>query len=311
MMRGVGFSRVIRWHLYCKWSAEMTKRFKTIVVTTDLNEEACPAVRYARLLARSFDSTLMTLHVADPLAYASLYPLLRTAAPAEQEDCKRIRIETDEQIPCFDPALEADRAAERILRVVHENHADLLVLGTRAHTAIGRVALGRVVRTMLARCSCPILAVSCDCDSTALPWSECWPRVLAATDFSPVSIEAVYYAHRVALRELIVLHVSSEPNGARGNQEKLRFIAPFNEQNTVPVEHLVVPGDPAEQIAEYAKEFGVSLIVLGSPRSSLSEQELEGSTILGVIAKARCPVLCLPLAYQPISWKAESEQVTA
>jgi nucleotide-binding universal stress UspA family protein len=111
-----------------------------------------------------------------------------------------------------------------------------------------------------------------------------------------VSVEALRYAHQVALRELIVLHVLKPQENYENCREKLRFLAAFNRSNTVPVEYFVVSGDPGERIAEYAQKFGVSLVVLGSPKSELSEQDLQDSTVLEVITKTRCPVLCLPLA---------------
>lgn len=64
--------------------------------------------------------------------------------------------------------------------------------------------------------------------------------------------------------------------------------------NTVPVEHIVVAGVPAELIAKYAQRFGVDLVVLGSPEKELTEEDFGTSTVLQVISKVKCPVLCLP-----------------
>jgi nucleotide-binding universal stress UspA family protein len=75
----------------------------------------------------------------------------------------------------------------------------------------------------------------------------------------------------------------------------LRFLAPFNESHTVPVEHIVAAGDAAERISEYARRFAVDLVVLGAPQTELTEEDLDTSTVLQVIAKVGCPVLCLAL----------------
>ena len=72
------------------------------------------------------------------------------------------------------------------------------------------------------------------------------------------------------------------------------FSTPFDESNTVPVEHIVVTGVPAEPIAKYAQKFGMDLVVLGSPENELTEEDFGTSTVLQMISKVKCPVLCLP-----------------
>jgi hypothetical protein len=42
--------------------------------------------------------------------------------------------------------------------------------------------------------------------------------------------------------------------------ERLRFLAPFNESHTVPVEHIVASGSAGKVIAEYAEKFGADLV---------------------------------------------------
>src|ERR1700735_1099923 len=89
----------------------------------------------------------------------------------------------------------------------------------------------------------------------SLPWAGCWRHLLASTDFSPASVRALQCAHQVALRQLVLLHVrqgewDTEDLRCR---ERLRFLAPFNESHTVPVEHIVASGPAGELIAEYAE----------------------------------------------------------
>ncbi len=192
-----------------------------------------------------------------------------------------------------------------------EHHADLLVLGTRAKTDAGRLALGTVARQLLAKSRCPILTVSPDAVNS-LPWGGCWRRVLAATEFSPASIRALHWAHQAALRQLIPLHVLEGPEGERSDRkEQLRFLTPFTELNTVPVEHIVVAGVPAELIAEYAQKFGTDLVVLGSPEKELTEHDLRTSTVLQVISKVKCPVLCLPFVPKAIVANPNHETAAA
>jgi nucleotide-binding universal stress UspA family protein len=272
-------------------------KFKTIAVATDLSDTASSALRYAQAMARMYESTLVLVHVIDPLAYAfpDGAPSFLAANLAAAEELKKIEEETREQGIPVHSVIESGIVCERILEAVNDHHADLLVLGTRAKTEAGRVALGTVARQLLAKSRCPIMTVSPDA-AKSLPWAGCWLRVLAATDFSPASITALQCAHQIALRQLILLHVSEYTTGLERShcREKLRLLAPFNESHTVPVEHIVVPGDAAELIAEYARKFGTDLVVLGSPEDELTEEDFHSSTVLQVISKVTCPVLCLP-----------------
>jgi nucleotide-binding universal stress UspA family protein len=278
-------------------NAMSSLEFKTIAVAMDLSDTAASALRYAQAMARMYESTLVIVHVIDPLAYAfpNGAPSLLAANAAAGEELKRIEEETSALGIPVHSVIESGIVCERILQAVSDHHADLLVLGTRAKTEAGRVALGTVARQLLAKSRCPILTVSPDAVNS-LPWGGCWRRVLAATDFSPASVRALHCAHQVALRQLILLHVSECQAGHECShcQERLRFLAPFNESHTVPVEHIVVAGAPAELIAEYARKFGTDLVVLGSPENELTEEDFHTSTVLQVISKVKCPVLCLP-----------------
>ena len=280
-------------------------KFRTIAVATDLSDPASAALRYAQEMARMYQSTLVVVHVIDPLAYAfpERAPMLLAANRAAAAELKKIEEETSALGIPIHSVIESGIVCDRISQAVKEYHADLLVLGTRAKTEAGRVALGTVARQLLARSTCPILTISPGVKT--LPWAGCWGRVLAATDFSPASIRALQCAHQVALRQLILLHVpegEGVPDCAHC-QERLRFLAPLNESHTVPVEHIVEAGKAADLIYQYAEKFAVDLLVLGSPTRVLAEKDFHSSTVLQVISKVRCPVLCLPA--QPVASAAK------
>ena len=289
-------------------------QFKTIAVATDLSDTSSSTLRYAQAMARSYQSTLVLVYVIDPVAYAfpDGVPALLAANAAAVAELKRIEEETSALGIPVHSVIESGIVHERILHAVCEHHADLLVLGTRAKTDAGRIALGTVARQLLVKSRCPVLTVSPDAVNFLPRGGGCWLRVLAATDFSPASIRAVHSAHRVSLRQLILLHVSEKQKGRECSHylEKLRFLTPFNESNTVPVEHIVVAGLPAESIAEYARKFGTDLVVLGAPENELGEEDLRTSTVLQVISKVKCPVLCLPSVQNSTILKPSHEAPT-
>jgi nucleotide-binding universal stress UspA family protein len=273
-------------------------KFRTIVVATDLNYPASEALRYAQVMARMYQSTLVVVHVIDPLAYAfpEGAPLFLTANQAAAAELKKIEEETMALGVSVHSVVESGSVCDRILQTMKDHKADLLVLGTRAKTDAGRVALGTVARQLLARSRCPILTISPDA-AKSLPWAGCWGRVLAATDFSPASVRALQCAHQLALRQLVLLHVpeGDQQSASAPCLEQLRFLAPFNESHTVPVEHIVDAGNAADLIDRYVQKYAVHLLVLGSPERELAEQDFQSSTVLQVISRVHCPVLCLPV----------------
>jgi nucleotide-binding universal stress UspA family protein len=218
------------------------------------------------------------------------------ANPAARAELQKTEEETRRQGIPVHSIMETGVVCERILQAVKDHHSDLLVLGTRGKTAAGRVALGRIARQLLAKSPCPILTVSPDAD-TSVEYAGRWRHVLAAIDFSPVSVSALFCAHQMANKKLVVLHVPrcfSEDECSKC-LERLRFLAPFNESHTVPVEHIVKSGDASELIAEYALKHHVDLIILGSPLNELSEEDMPTSTVLQVVSNVTCPVLCVPV----------------
>lgn len=286
-------------------------KFKTIAVATDLSHPASEALRYAQIMAQMYRSTLVVVHVIDPLAYAfpEGAPLFLAANQAAAMELRKIEEETSALGIPVHSVVESGTVCERILQAVEDNHADLLILGTRAKTEAGRLALGTVARQLLAKSRCPIMTISPDA-AKSLPWAACWGRVLAATDFSPASIRAVQCAHQVALRQLILLHVieGDRQSEAARSLEQLRFLAPFNESHTVPVEHIVDAGNAADLIDRYVQKYAVDLLLLGSPVRQLAEQDFPSSTVLQVISRVHCPVLCLPVQADASTAEGRSQE---
>lgn len=273
----------------------VVSKFKTIVVATDLSQHGSYALSYAQALARRHGSTLVIVHVIDPVSYAfpSGEPEELKANRLAREEVKRIEAEAHRKGIPVRSVIETGVIRERILQAAEDHHADLLVLGTRAKTQAGPIALGTVARQIIAKASCAVLTVPAGSSSEG---AGNWRRVLVATDFSGPSLAALEFAQAVTQGKLLVLHgaccVKESQNTSR--LEQLRLFAPFNESHTVPVEHVVSSGEAGRLIADQAREFLPDLVILGSPRNELSPDELTASTVLQAISRTPCPVLCIP-----------------
>lgn len=271
--------------------------FETIVVTMDFSAKSSATLRYAQTIAQIHGAKLLLIHVIDPMAFAfpNGVPESLAADQAAREELARIEEETRKRGIGVHSIVETGDICDQILQCVRDDKGKLLVLGTRGTTEAGRVALGTIARQLLAKAPCPILTITPDAESL-LPWAGQWRTVLLATDFSLASLCALSSAHRIAHEQLVVLHSSdAKTRNERGILlERLRFLAPFNESHTVPVEHFIVTGEPGEVIPKYASELRADLVVLGSPSRVLSEKDIPSSTVLQVISNVSCPVLCIP-----------------
>jgi nucleotide-binding universal stress UspA family protein len=132
-------------------------------------------------------------------------------------------------------------------------------------------------------------------------------KILYPTDFSSYSNQA--YFHAIALAEnhgasLTVLFVQSPDTATPGSagdegysrsywRNQLEQIRPTNPE--IPVRHVLLAGDPAEEIVRYGRDTGMDLIVMGTHGRTGLERLLLGSVAEKVLRDASCSVLVVKL----------------
>jgi nucleotide-binding universal stress UspA family protein len=133
-------------------------------------------------------------------------------------------------------------------------------------------------------------------------------KILYATDFSSFSNLAYFHAvsaaqkHAASLTVLFVFHPErvSTP-GSTGDADadraywksQLEQIRPLD--SGISVKHVLLIGDPAEQIVRYAAESGTDLIVMGTQGRTGMERLLLGSVAEKVLRDATCSVLVVKM----------------
>ncbi|MFZ5540153.1 MAG: universal stress protein [Pseudomonadota bacterium] len=206
------------------------------------------------------------------------------------------------------PGAEIARAAAR-------SGADLIVMGSHGHSAVKGLLLGSVTHAVLASCTTPLLVVR----DAAAPSRESL-RVGIAVDGSKFSEAAVRYAiaHRDLFGEspeLMLLHVVPDlaafvipgladaplqlyrPEQIVALQTKRleRAVAPARKQleraglkaETV----CLVGNDAGDEIAAYAKQNKLDVLVLGSHGRGALKSAVLGSVATRVAAQCRTPLL--------------------
>jgi nucleotide-binding universal stress UspA family protein len=182
--------------------------------------------------------------------------------------------------------------------------ADLILVGSHGHGAIGRFLLGSVAQAVLRTATCSVEIVRTPNTSRAVP-----RRVLLATDGSDCSLAA---AHAMAAElwpegsvfkllsaeeSLIVGNETAYPNSlieeliamaqdrARSAVEQAKNILQ-RAGLTVDDASSVPPGEPRSIILDEAKEWGAELIVLGSHGRRGLDRLLVGSVSEAVAVHA-------------------------
>ena len=133
-------------------------------------------------------------------------------------------------------------------------------------------------------------------------------KILYATDFSSFSNQAYFHAvslaqkHGASLTVLFVFHPErlSTP-GSTGNLDadraywraQLEQIRPVDPG--INVRHVLLEGDPAEQIVRYARESGIDLIVMGTQGRTGMDRMLLGSVAERTLRDAACSVLVVKM----------------
>ncbi len=138
--------------------------FKKIIWATDGSEHADRALEVARSLASENGGSVLAVHTVEYL----VGPGGRGAPPEVPDDDERLVKIKSQVAELAKDGVEADvkvaqggstGAAHTLARVAQEEGADLIVIGSRGHTALAGLLLGSVTQRLLHIAPCPVLVV--------------------------------------------------------------------------------------------------------------------------------------------------------
>ena len=289
-------------------AARTAVRFRNILFATDFSPAAAQAIPYVKQIARHYDADLVTLHVRPPIMSAmtdpGTWPTDVEAAKAQNHRHREELLRAFEGIRTLVVIEEGD-IQSRLNAAIERNNTDLVVIGTRGRTGLGKLLLGSVAEEIFRTVSCPVLTVGPHSSTSRAPGDQ-FREILYATDFSPESQGAAAYAVSLAQEfqsRLILLHVIPEQKPGdlvsaadvtTSSEKLLRNLVPPEAEAWCRPECFVVRGDPAEKILEFALLRETDLIVLGvRPEEGVpgAATHLPIATAHKVVSHATCPVL--------------------
>jgi nucleotide-binding universal stress UspA family protein len=283
-------------------------QLKNILFTTDFSHAADAAAPYAAELAKRYGANLYALHVRPPV----IYPMTPPESWKGLEEAARIVAEhrKSELLDKFtgvqtEVLINEGDLWSNVAAAIEGCNIDLIVLGTRGRSGIGKLLLGSTAEEIFRQAPCPVLTVGPHAPSEPKRGGE-FSRILFATDFSPESVAAAPYAISLAQEcqaHLTLMHVLAEPKAgdhvhpselAGSSAQLLRNLVPPEAELWCVPEYVVERGVAAEKILEVAAQSKVDLIVLGVRRPSGfpgAATHLPIAIAHKVVSDAACPVL--------------------
>lgn len=283
-------------------------QLKNILFTTDFSAAAAAALPYAGALAKRFGARLFALHVRtpviNPMTPPEGWPALEKAAAEEERERKE---SLRNAIPGVETTvlIEEGDIGTHLPATVQKEHIDLIVLGTRGRTGVGKLMLGSGAEEILRTAECPVLTVGPQAPGIPAKYGE-FTRILYATSFGCENPAAAAYAISLAQEfqaELTLLHVLPEPQVGEfvmpqdlmeSSKRRLAHLMPPEAEMWCVPEFCVERGEVAEKILDVAKRRNADLIVLGIHQPTGvpgAATHLPMATAHKVVSHAHCPVL--------------------
>lgn len=209
---------------------------------------------------------------------------LATAEKLTTQIVDRLRIRWNE----VKPIIEKGHVADKIIEKAREEHADLVILGSRGLSRFKNLLLGGVSQKVATYVPCSVLVVKKKIRN--------FKKILVAIDGSSYSETAVSFVKSHFLPEgvsITFLNVWDYPvmlpkfpfetieKKYSKEMRKAAFMA----------HALCVSGDPAEMIANTSHRKKVDLVVVGSKGLTGIKQFFLGSVARKVITHSKCSVL--------------------
>jgi len=276
-----------------------------ILLATDFSASATKALPYAGDLATRFGAKLLVVHAKAPFNYAMAPEAWPTKADEGIEtEMQELRASLAKSFPEVrsETLISTGTAWEAVAAILEKQKIDLIIVGTRGRTGLGRLLLGSQAEEILRRASCPVLTVG----PHAEPRTGALSSVLYATDFGPESQAAAPYAISIAQENqagLTLLHVIEAPRTGElvlprdletSTATVLRAIVPNEAKFWCEPRCVVEQGRPAEKICDVAARYHADMIVLGARKPTGvpgAATHLSMATVHQVVTLAHCPVL--------------------
>ncbi len=287
-------------------------KIKKILVPVDYSPVSDRAVKYAIFLAEKHKASITLLHavvlfqddVDDEGELKNYEAIIKRKESNRNKKMKAHQAEGAKVgVKITSKLIRGISAAESILNFIEENKFDLIVMGTHGRTGVSKWFFGSVAERLIRHSPIPLLSIHGNYRRNQLN------KILVPFDFSDYSVTAAKVGKDLAKRfdaKLIFLHsieqeahpefyATSFDSILRENphikDHILANMMKYTGVNKDQAKFVIKEGKAHRVIKKYAKDNGVSLIVMATRGLGFWDQVLIGSNAEKVAAIAHCPVL--------------------
>ncbi len=285
------------------WSKPSTILFATEIPANH------KAFAFALAQAKEFGSDLILFHVYDMLVVAASeasgirYYDYAAAARAEKQHLEPLaQAVRDAGVRC-EVVVRPGLPADEILAFAHERELDRIVMGTHCPGPLGKLLVGSVAEAVLRTANVPVYIVGPDVvDGSYRNFAT--RSILCAVSLHEASTVVAAFAAELAAQHgarLVLQHVIRPQDRAefltgRSLDEievEMLDLVPKQLQQRVPIETIVVPGDPTEELLYQSHAQQADLIVLGAQGASAFAAITRNGIVYKTLAHTSCPVITL------------------
>jgi nucleotide-binding universal stress UspA family protein len=280
---------------------------KNILFATDFSAASDAAAPIAMQIAKRYGAKVYGVHVNRFDDYTAAAPNAWAAmAEAAEKQSKEQARRLNEQLQSVEHevVIGEGNTWEVLSKLIKQEEIDLVVVGTRGRTGLGKAFLGSVAEQILRQSPCPVLTVGPHVNL----WSDEYAKmreILYATDLAAELPLAAPYAISLAQgnqAHLVLLHVVEDPKAGDlvdspeivdVKQRKLQQLATEQAGLWCEPTYIVEQGPAAEKILDVSKRRHTDLIVLGARPAKGLATHLNMGTVHKVVSQAKCPVLTI------------------
>jgi nucleotide-binding universal stress UspA family protein len=284
------------------------RTYSILLLASDGSPAMESTITMARLIALRDQAKVQVVTAVEPMPMVTPEGNLPLTPQIEESRRQGLEKQVMDQLARFAPESK-DWPVQQIdghpdatiVRVAHETHADLIVLGLGEHGMVDRWFGGETALRVLGLSDIPVLAVAPSAD--VLP-----TRVLVAMDFSETSEHALAAVlpllgagATLTMAHVVPRDISMGVWPAWDDAYEKAVKASFTElrgrleiPDSMSAEELVLYGDPARELLQQAKRMNADLIVAGTHGHNIIARALLGRVSTKLIRGAHCSVFILP-----------------
>ncbi|WP_420237844.1 universal stress protein [Telmatobacter bradus] len=285
------------------WSKPSTLLFASEI---PVNEKA---FAFALAQAKEFDAELILFHAYDTLVVAASetsgvrYYDYAAAAHTEKQLLEPLAKRAAEVGVRCEVIARPGLAADQILALLRERDVDRIIMGTHSPGPIGKLLVGSVAEAVLRTAKVPVFILGPEVvDGSYRDFAT--RTILCAASLLESSRVVASFAAELALQHharLILQHVIRPQDRAEvmaGRsldqiEKDLLNLIPASLHTKVPIQTIVVPGDPTEELLYQTRAQQADLVVLGAQGASAFAAITRHGVVYKVLAHSGCPVLTL------------------